>query len=239
MQVACITFVFKFAGFATNFRSYSAYVLVAIIPWTFFQTATLDACQSILLMYSVIKKVYLPREVVPLSSAISNFIHFLMSWCVFFAYLLLYVRAPLPATAIWFPYLLLVQLMLVAGMGLLVSCLNVFYEDVKYIVTVLLNLLFFLTPIMYVFEQIYFSHMLQRPDKAWIRFLFLWNPMTGLINGYRKALLEPPDPASIGGHPSLPLDVTSLLITGAVSFAILVLSYAYFNSRKWQFVERP
>lgn len=239
MQVACITFVFKYAGFASHFRSYSAYVLVAIIPWTYFQTAVLDASQSILLMYGVIKKVYLPREVVPLSATIANTIHFLLSWAVFFVYLLVYVRAPILPTIVWFPYLLLIQFILVTGLSLLVSCLNVFYEDVKYITAVLLNLLFFLLPIMYVVEQVYYSPAFSAPGHAWLRALYMHNPMAALINGYRKCLLEAPDPSAIGGRISLPLDPINMLITGGIAVAILIGCYAYFNSRKWQFVERP
>ncbi len=239
MQVACITFVFKYAGFANRFQSYSAYVLVAIIPWTFFQTAILDASQSILHMYGVIKKVYLPREVVPLSSTIANFIHFMLSWLVFFAYLIFYVRAPILPTIIWFPYLIVVQMMLVTGLALLVSCLNVFYEDIKYMATVLLNLLFFLLPIMYVAEQVANAPALAAPGREWLRLAYMYNPMSAIITGYRKCLLQPPHPAAIGGRPSLPLDPVAMLITGAVSLGILLACYAYFNSRKWQFVERP
>lgn len=239
MQVACITFVFKFAGLANRFTSYSAYVLVAIIPWTYFQTAILDASQSILQMYGIIKKVYLPREIVPLSSTIANFIHFILSWCIFFAYLLLYVRAPILPTIVWFPYLVLVQLILVTALSLLVACLNVFYEDVKYITGILLNLLFFLLPIMYVVEQVYYSPALSGPGRFWLRLMYTVNPMASIINGYRKCLLEPPSPQAISGHPSMPLDPANLLLTGAVSVALLLLSYAYFNKRKWQFVERP
>jgi len=239
MQVACITFVFKYAGFASQFPSYSAYVLVAIIPWTFFQTAILDASQSILQMYGVVKKVYLPREVVPLAATISNFIHFMLSWLVFFAYLVLYVRAPILPTIVWFPYLILIQTMLVMGLSLLVACLNVFYEDIKYMASVLLNLLFFLLPVMYVAEQVAQSPALSAPGREWLRIAYLYNPMSAIITGYRKCLLQPPHPSAIGGRPSLPLDPAAMLITGAVSAAILVACYAYFNSRKWQFVERP
>jgi ABC-type polysaccharide/polyol phosphate export permease len=85
MQVAVITFAFRHAtNFAAKFPSYSAFVLVAMIPWTYLSTALMDSSQSILMMYNVIKKVYLPREIIPLSNAISNFIHFLLSWVVFF-----------------------------------------------------------------------------------------------------------------------------------------------------------
>jgi len=67
----------------------------------------------------------------------------------------------------------------------------------------------------------------------------MYNPMAALINGYRKCLLQSPDPSAIGGRVSLPLDPANMLITGLLSVAILVGCYAYFNSRKWQFVERP
>lgn len=239
MQVACITFVFKYAGFASRFPSYSAYVLVAIIPWTFFQTAILDASQSIIHMYGVIKKVYLPREVVPLAATISNFIHFVLSWLVFFVYLVVYVRAPILPTIVWFPYLVVVQMMLVTGLSLLVACLNVFYEDIKYMASVLLNLLFFLLPVMYVAEQVAHSPALSGPGRAWLRTAYLLNPMSAILTGYRKALLQPPHPSAIGGRESLPLDPLAMALTGIVSAAILVGCYAYFNKRKWQFVERP
>lgn len=237
MQVAVITFALKHAtNFATGFESYSAYVLVAMIPWTYFNTAILDSSQSILLMYGVIKKVYLPREIIPLSNAISNFIHFLMSWLVFFLYWWGVQRAPLLWTTLWFPYLILVQFMLVTGLSLFVSALNVFYEDVKYIVNILMSLGLFLLPIMYVVEQPYY-----KPNgflTGWKFELYMLNPLASLITGYRKALLEAPHPSAIGGD-SLPLDPAQLLLTGLISFFILLGGYWYFNKRKWQFVERP
>jgi len=237
MQVACITFALKHAtSFAADFPNYSAYVLVAMIPWTYFQTAILDSSQSLLLMYGVIKKVALPREIIPLSNAISNFIHFLLSWAVFFVYWWLFVRGPiLPSTPL-FLYLILVQFMLVTGLSLLVACLNVFYEDVKYIVSILMGLGLFVLPIIYVVEQPYYSATSFL--KGWRFDLFMLNPLTSLITGYRKALLEPPPASVLGGNP-LPLDYGNLAATGLLSLAVLAASYWYFNLRKWQFVERP
>lgn len=240
MQVLCITFAFKVAtNLARDFPSYSAFVLVAMIPWTYFQTAILDSSQSILLMYGVIKKVYLPREIIPLANAISNFIHFLLSWTVFLFYWWIIRREPILLTTLWFPYLILVQFMLVTGLCLLVSCLNVFYEDVKYIVNILMGLFLFLLPIMYVVEQVYYTSSLRHWGNGLGVTLYMLNPLTALINGYRKALLESPHPNAIGGFEPLPLQPGSLLLTGLLSFLILVGSYWYFNRRKWQFVERP
>jgi ABC-type polysaccharide/polyol phosphate export permease len=240
MQVACITFAFRYAtDFAAKFNNYSAFVLVAMIPWTYFQTAILDSSQSILLMYGVIKKVYLPREIIPLSNAISNFIHFLLSWLVFFIFLWGYLRAPILPTVIWFPYLVIVQFMLVTGLSLLVSALNVFYEDVKYIISILLGLFLFLLPIMYIVEQVIYTSSLGSWAGGWGARIYMLNPLTALINGFRKTLLEPPHPDVIKGGEYLPLDPASLLLSGIISFSLLVFGYWYFNKRKWQFVERP
>jgi lipopolysaccharide transport system permease protein len=242
MQVACITFAFRYAtGIAKDFENYSAYVLVAMIPWTYFSTAILDSSQSILLMHGVIKKVYLPREIIPLSTCISNFIHFLLSWLVFYVYLFVFVGArPLPSM-VWFPYLILVQFMLVTGLSLLIACLNVFYEDVKYMVSIFMGLALFVLPIMYVPEQTIYTSRLSPGSpfhSPWAITIYLYNPLTALLNGYRKVLLEPPSEKAIGGA-AMPLDPASLVLAGLASFAVLVFGYWYFNKRKWQFVERP
>jgi lipopolysaccharide transport system permease protein len=241
MQVIVINFAMRRATtFASGFESYQAFLLVAIIPWTYFNGAILDSSQSILQMLGVIRKVYFPREIIPLANAISNFIHFLLSWVVFLIYWWGVARGPILLSTLWFPYLLLVQFMLTTGLSLIVSCLNVFYEDVKYIVSILLNLGLFLLPIIYVVEQPYYAAIKAGGGLLYgIGFdIYMLNPLTSLITGYRKALLESPRAEAIGG-PSLPLDPVNLLITGLISFGVLVGSYIYFNRRKWQFVERP
>lgn len=236
VQVLCISFAMRSAIAMPDFPSYVIFVLVAQIPWVYFSTALLDSSQSLLVNYGVIKKVYLPREIIPLSNAISNFIHFLITWAIFAVFWFGLLRRPVVPTIVWFPYLIVVQFMLVTGLSLVVAALNVFYEDVKYILTVVLSLGLFLLPIIYVVEKPYYNH--SRWLSGGLFQVYMLNPMTSLITGYRKSLLEAPTPKAIGG-PSFPLDPVNLLITGVVSFLILVASYAYFNSRKWQFVERP
>jgi ABC-type polysaccharide/polyol phosphate export permease len=234
MQVGCMTFALKRVAQFADIPNYSAYLLVAMIPWTYFSTAILDSSQSILLMYGVIKKVYLPREIIPLSSAISNFIHFLLSWLVFFVFLFVYVQAKPLVTMLWLPYLLMCQFMLVTGLCLLISALNVFYEDVKYMVSVVMGLALFVLPIMYFSENVVYK--LESPISVWI---YLNNPITALINGFRATLLETPHPKALQGMEALGLNVPSLLFLGITSFFTLAFGYWYFNKRKWQFVERP
>src|SRR5262249_14436816 len=137
---------------------------------------------------------------------------FLLSWLIFFIYLWGFQRAPVLASVIWMPYLLLVQFMLVTAVCLFVSCLNVFYEDVKYIVTIFMGLGLFVLPIMYVIEQPFFK------PGSWLHGplfeFYARNPLTALITGYRKVLLQPPSEAAMYNHKAFPLDVPGLLLAG-------------------------
>lgn len=239
LQVAVITFAFKHAtSFARNFPSYSAFLLVAMIPWTHISTSVLDSSQSILNMYGVIRKVYLPREIIPLAGVISNFIHFLISWGVFFIYWWGIRGEAVLATTLLLPVLLIIQLAFVTGIGFIVAALNVFYEDVKYMLTVLLSLGLFLFPIVYLVEQVQPTTI----SSTWLPLLaglYQYNVVSALITGYRKVLLESPSPEALGGMPSLPLDYNSLILAGFQALIALAIGYWYFNRRKWQFVERP
>ncbi len=243
LQVLVITYAFKnITGIMAAVPNYSAYLLVAMIPWTYTSTSLLDSSQSVLLMYGVIKKVYLPREIIPLSCAISNFIHFLLSWGVFFIYWYGFRSGPVLVSVLWVPYLIVCQFMLVTGLSFFISCLNVFYEDVKYILTVLLQLGLFLFPIMYIVEMMNITTKLESTAGKWAVFLYLNNPVTALMNGFRKTILQPLDRAALGDALKMdymPLQPSALILTGFVCFGILVAGYAYFNSRKWHFVERP
>lgn len=229
--------------------NYAAYVLVAQLPYTFFQMATLDSAQSVLVSLPVVKKVYFPREILPLASIISNFIHLGLGFVVFYIFLIgVYVvhpgHFPIPLTTIYLPVLLLVSLMLSIGTGLFVSALNTFYEDVKYMVSVGMYLLFFLCPTIYFIEQVQNSSFVK--ENPWVFKLYNANPLASLITNYRRLLLEPlsnvPMFAGQGVAKASALPPTWwkwLLYDGFVAFAIMVFGYWYFNRVKWRFVERP
>src|SRR3990172_686447 len=125
VQVATITVVVKYV-MQVEIPNYSAYLLVAFLPWMFLQMSLMDASQSVLAHHDLLKKVYFPREVLPLSMVIANLIHFLLALVVFFIYLLI-IHAPIVATWWLLPVLVVIELLLVTGLSLFVSCMNVFY----------------------------------------------------------------------------------------------------------------
>jgi ABC-type polysaccharide/polyol phosphate export permease len=242
--VLVLTLVFKFFK-GNETPNLSAYILAAYLPYMFFQMAVLDSAQSILQQLPLIKKIYFPRELLPLSTIIANFLHFLVALGVFFVYLLV-IALLFPSDFafsqyLWvLPILLVINLALAMGVGFIVSALNTFYEDVKYIVTVLLYLLFFLSPIFYFAEDVWYAPRLQGPYHELIFFLFNLNPIAALSTAYRKALL-PLQPVFVQGEVKDPLPFMwdYLALATAVSFGLLFFGYWMFNRLKWKFVERP
>jgi lipopolysaccharide transport system permease protein len=232
MQALVITVVFKFV-LKIQIPNYSAWVLAALLPWLFFQNAVLDAAQSLLMHFNLLKKVYFPREIIPLSTVLSNLTHLGLSFLVFLIYALV-IGIHFGPMLLLLPVLVFFHLLLNMGIALAVSAMNVYYEDVKYIVQILVNLLFYTCPIIYPTSRIVAEGEGPfGPASQLYFFLYKLNPMASLIFAYQKVLLsraEQLDPR--------PLDFGVLAITFLQCALIAVLGYWFFNRRKWEFAER-
>jgi len=223
--------------------NYSAYILAAYLPFMFFQASVMDSAQSVLGALPLIRKIYFPREILPIASIISNAVHLVLALGVFMVYLLgvfIYDNhiVPFQTTTLYLPLLVLINLMLSLGLGLIVSALNTFYEDVKYITGVALYLMFFLCPIMYFSERVKYAAPGVTRDGLY--YLYHLNPVATLCTSYRKVLLAP-QKVDIGSGwvEPLKLDWMLLGIAGLVSLGTLIFGYWLFNRVKWKFVERP
>lgn len=238
--VVVMTFVFKYI-MKTGVPNYSAYILAAYLPFMFFNMSLMDSSQSVLGSLGLIKKIYFPREILPLSHILSNFIHLILALGVFFLLLLfIFIRdpriSPFQATTIYLPLLLIINLCLATGIGLWLSALNVFYEDVKYITGIILYLLVFICPVMYFSEQVLYMFG-EKNYPAY--FIYHLNPVATLISAYRKVLLAPQDLSYQGmTFPAMGMDWTLLGITAAFSVFMLWYGYRTFNRLKWRFIER-
>ncbi|RYG47772.1 hypothetical protein EON79_06385, partial [bacterium] len=190
---AVLTLVFGYLTPTGSVDSFSAYILAAYLPYLFFQQSVLDSAQSVLAQVSLVKKIYFPREILPLAAILSNFIHLLIGFVVFFLFLLVvWIFNPGPSPfqigTLWLPFLLVISLALSTGLSLIVAALNTFYEDVKYMVSVAMYLLFFLSPVTYLSEMVAYSNLNQRSG-GWIYKLYHLNPLATLSTAYRHALL--------------------------------------------------
>jgi len=254
ITVMVMSFMFEnFLHRGAGVPSATAYILAAYLPFTFFQLCLLDSSQSILSAMPLIKKIYFPREILPLASVLSNFIHLVMALGMFFVYLLVvYLRSiighggfanaesPFRLTAIYLPILLVINLVLSTGLSLFISAMNTFYEDVKYIVSVVTYLMFFMCPILY-FEESVANSALNLKWGGWLYKLMNLNPVFSLSSAYRKVLVAPPKITVDNGAVMvpMPLDWRYIGWAGLISVVILIGGYATFNKLKWRFVERP
>jgi ABC-type polysaccharide/polyol phosphate export permease len=255
LTVLVMTFVFQ-NFMNVKVSNYSAYLLSAYLPFIFFQNCLLDSAQTILVAMPLIKKIYFPRELLPLAAVISNFVNFMLSMLVFFCYMLaIYLFFPgADGQRIWpfqwgtlfLPVLFLVSFCLATGLSFIVSAFNTFYEDVRYILGVVLYLLFFLCPIVY-FSELVGNNELNHKTHGLVFKLYHLNPVAELSVAYRKLLLAPVDvPTGVDPAtgkalfiPALPLDWRYVVLAGLVSLAVLLIGYNTFNKLKWRFVERP
>lgn len=246
LTVLVFYFVWKFI-FRVPGNSVSAYIMAAYLPYMSFQMTLMDAAGSVLNNSSIIKKVYFPREILPLAGIISNFMHLLLALAAFFIFLLAIWAifpphdSPFQKKTLLLPFLLIIQLALSTGLGLLVAAYNTFYEDIKYLLGVILYLMLFLCPIMYQIEKVKYGL------SGWGYFLYSLNPVAELSAAYRQIILVP-QPVHLGIPkggtvdrivPALAPDWMMLFITACVSFFVLWFGYHKFNQMKWRFVEKP
>ena len=153
-------------------------LLVGIIAWQFFIMCANDSVHSITGNTNLVKKVYFPRVILPLSMVVANLINFMLSIAVLMVLLLSFKVIP-GVALLWFPAIVVLQFMLCMGISLIVSCSNVYFRDTEHLIGVMLMTWFFMTPIIYSISKV--------PEK-YINFYFL-NPMASLITVYRYSFL--------------------------------------------------
>ncbi len=193
---------------------YPVFAFAALVPWTFFATTLGLSSNSLVSSANLITKVYFPRLIVPLASVLSGVVDLAIAFVVLLGMLAWY-GIPLAATALWIPAFALLAIVTAAGVGVWLSALNVEFRDVRYAVPFLVQFWMFATPIAYSS-----SHVPER----W-RGLYGLNPMVGVVDGFRWALLGAPRPPGISVAASA-LAAIVLLITGAYYFRRVERTFA-------------
>ena len=192
----------------TNIDNYLVYLITGVIPWNFFTTCITTGCNCVWMNGGIIKKVYFPREILPISVVAAGFINFLIS-CVIILLFVLFSGIGFSIQLLWLPLIAIIQAILSLGLLFILSAINVYVRDIEYIVGFFLNLLFYATPILYTVDMF-------PPKFQWILYL---NPMTHLVDAYRDIFY----------YKTMP-DVSSLVFIAI--FALLVLGIGYIIFRK-------
>jgi len=193
---------------------YPIFTFAALVPWTFFANGLSQSSNSLVGSSNLITKVYFPRLIVPLASVFSGIVDFLIAFAVLLVIMLYYGLVP-TLNILWLPLFVLLSLVTSLGVGLWLSALNVKYRDVRYIVPFVTQFWLFATPIAYP------SSLLREP---W-RTIYGLNPMVGVVEGFRWALLR----TSTVPGPIVAVSASAavlILVTGAFYFRRMEKTFA-------------
>lgn len=210
MQMAVYTLVFSVI-LKSEIEKYYLFLFVALVPWMFFSASLTGGADSVLASKDMLKKIYFPREVLPISYVAGAFVNMLLSFVVIFGVIIFTGHGLNPVALLTLPLVMIVEYIMALGIALLSSALTVYFRDLSYILGIIAMVWQFLTPIMYSSELV--------PEN--LRPLWNLNPMTPVIEAYRAILYSKQVPE------------LSTLILGAV-LGILVCVVGYISFRKLQ-----
>jgi lipopolysaccharide transport system permease protein len=161
----------------TSTQPYALFMFCGILPWTWFQASLTETSGSLIAGGNLIRKVLFPAEVLPIVTVLANMVHFLLGLPILIIFLVAYGHYPVPMHLLWFPVVIVVQLVLTIGLGLILAALTVHFRDIRDILQNVLTLWFFATPILYPWFQ---------PGIIEHKPLFNLNPFTHLAVGYQE-----------------------------------------------------
>jgi ABC-type polysaccharide/polyol phosphate export permease len=212
-MMVILTVVFS-AFMRLGIDHYAVFLLVAILPWTFFSQALSYAVESIVGNGELLKKLYIQKSVFPIAAVLANLINFLLS-LIPLIFLLLVLRFPFHWTWLYLPLPMICLITFTLGFGFLCAAINVFFRDVAHIVQIVLSGWFYCSPIIYSLDFI--------PKKYY--FFFRLNPMVYILNGFRMSIYY-------GMLPTIQSAAMSL----ACGLGFLVFGYLVFRRYQDSFV---
>lgn len=214
LMLAVYSFVFPYI-LRVNVDNYTIFMIVALIPWNFFTAAIQTGTGSVVANGNILKKVYFPREIIPISITTSQLVNFLITCLIMFVFII-FSGVGFSWHIVIFPLLILIQYLITLASIFILSAVTVFVRDIDHFVSVILMLGFYATPI------VYQANML--PDK------FQWalkiNPMAQIVEAYR----------AIFYYHQMP-DWTMIGIWGIASVVLLIIGYGIFKKLEKSFVE--
>ncbi len=214
LQIAVYAIVFPLILRNTQ-ENYVIFLCAGLIPWTFFSTAISRSAFTMIENGNIIKKVYFPREILPISLVTSEAVNFLIATVIILLFVL-FSGLGITQYILFYPLILLAQYLIIIAIAFIVSSITVYFRDLQHFIGVALQLLFYATPIVYASNSI-------PSNFAWILKI---NPMTYIIDGYRAIFYNQsmPDLAAVG----------ILIVIGIMGCAI---GYAIFNKLQKGFAE--
>lgn len=204
----------RYAKFDSGGFPYAAFVFAGLIPWTLFSQGMPAAALSLVNQQNLLTKVYFPRLYVPVAAAAVFLVDLTLSLGIYALVLLYYGIWP-SWTVVFVPLLILLTLVATLGMGILIAALTVFYRDFKHIVPFMVQIFMFATPVFYGIGEM----------KEGTRLILSLNPMFGIINAYRSAIL------------GVDYDIWCLTVSSASAVGLFLFAIFYFRKTERRFAD--
>jgi homopolymeric O-antigen transport system permease protein len=207
-------FLGRLAKVPSNGLPYPLFVFVGLLPWTYFANAAGNAGSSLVTNEKLVSKVYFPRMIIPLATVIASLADLAVGFVILVILLLVFGIVPGPAIA-FVPLLVVFAALTALAVGTWLSALDVHYRDVRYAIPFLIQIWLFATPVVYPASLV--------PQQ--FRFLLGLNPMSGVVEGFRWALLGQEAPGAL------------LWVSVLVTFVVLVSGLFYFRRLERTFAD--
>lgn len=217
-----------FIGIDSGGVPYPVLAYCALMPWMFFQESASEGVQSVVGNAHLIRKIYFPREIFPLTAVVTKLVEFAINFGILLG--LMFYFGMLPTLhMLWVPLILLYTVLAALMLSLVGAAVNVYYRDIGQMLPVLLSLMMYVSPVIYPLHLVQDKLLVKRAAGEWSELLYVLytaNPLAGVIDAFQRVMLKglPPDPAA--------------LIPGMVVVAVcLPLSYIAFKRAESHFAD--
>ncbi|BAN36783.1 ABC-type polysaccharide/polyol phosphate export systems permease [Sulfuricella denitrificans skB26] len=222
------TLVKSFVGIDSGSIPYPLLTFAALMPWVFFQEAASEGVNSVVGNANLIKKIYFPREIFPLTAVITKLVELGISFLILAGLMVWYHFVP-GVYIFWVPFIILYTILAALSIAFVGGAVNVYYRDVGTALPVLLSLLMYASPVIYPLQLVKDKLLVHHAAGEWSNLLYTLytlNPMAGIIDAFQSVVLrnEPPD--------------LGAMVPGMILVAILLpLSYAFFKRAESYFAD--
>jgi lipopolysaccharide transport system permease protein len=228
MMMLIFTLMRSFIGIESGGVAYPVLAYCALMPWMFFQESASEGVNSVVGNAHLIRKIYFPREVFPLTAVVTKLVEFAINFAILLA-LMAWFRITPGVQALWVPVILLYTVLAALTVALAGAALNVYYRDVGQMLPMLLSLLMYASPVIYPLRLVQQKLLEQQAAGDWSNLLYTLytaNPLAGIIDAFQRVMLkgEPPELAA--------------MLPGVVLVAVfLPISYAIFKRAETHFAD--
>jgi lipopolysaccharide transport system permease protein len=222
------TLVKSFVGIESGDIPYPILVFAALMPWTFFQESASEGVTSVVSNTALIKKIYFPREIFPITSVLTKLVELGINFVILAGLMAWYGMMP-SIHILWVPLIIFYTVLAALTIAFVGAAINVYYRDMGTALPVLLSLLMYASPVIYPLQLVKDKLLTQQAAGEWsdtLYILYTLNPLAGIIDAFQSVVLRSTSP-----------DLTAM-IPGAIMIAILLpLSYLYFKRAESYFAD--